>query len=43
MLELGLELEGQIKMKRCVFSRFLEMGKDSAAGIELGRSPDGNS
>ncbi len=33
-----LELEGQIKMKRCVFSRFLKMAKDSAAGIELGRS-----
>ncbi len=30
-------LEGQIKMKRCVFSRFLEMDKDSAALIELGR------
>ncbi len=28
-----LELEGQIKMKRCVFSRFLKMGKDSAAGL----------
>ncbi len=32
-----LELEGQIKMERCVFSRFLKMGKDSAARIELGR------
>ncbi len=31
-----LELEDQIK--RCVFSRFLKMGKDSAARIELGRS-----
>ncbi len=30
-----LELEGQIKW---VFSRFLKMGKDSAARIELGRS-----
>ncbi len=30
-----LELEGQIKMKRCVFSRFLKMGKDSAAGTEF--------
>ncbi len=30
-----LELEGQIKT--CVFSRFLKMGKDSAAWIELGR------
>ncbi len=28
-----LELEGQIKMKRCVFSRFLKMEKDSAAGL----------
>ncbi len=35
-----LELEGQIKMKEMCF---LKMGKDSAAGIELGRSPDGNS
>ncbi len=39
-----LELEGQIKMEcvflagRCVFSRFLEMAKDSAARIELGKS-----
>ncbi len=33
-----LELEGQIKMERCVFSRFLKMAKDSAARIELGRS-----
>ncbi len=33
-----LELEGQIKMERCVFSRFLKMGKDSAARIEIGRS-----
>ncbi len=33
-----LELEGQIKRKRCVFSRFLKMAKDSAARIELGRS-----
>ncbi len=39
-----LELEGQIKMKRCVFSRFLKMGKDSAAGIEFEViPPDGNS
>ncbi len=30
-----LELEAQRKMKRCVFSRFLEMCKDSAAGIEF--------
>ncbi len=34
-----LELEGQIKMEENdVFSRFLKMGKDSAARIELGRS-----
>ncbi len=33
-----LELEGQIKMEEMCFSRFLKMGKDSAAGIELGRS-----
>ncbi len=33
-----LELEGQIKMKEMCFSRFLKMGKDSAARIELGRS-----
>ncbi len=33
-----LELEGQIKMEEMCFSRFLKMGKDSAALIELGRS-----
>ncbi len=33
-----LELEGQIKMEEMCFSRFLKMGKDSAARIELGRS-----
>ncbi len=34
-----LELEGQIKcFCKCVFSRFLKMGKDSDARIELGRS-----
>ncbi len=33
-----LELEGQIKMEEMCFSRFLKMGKDSAAWIELGRS-----
>ncbi len=33
-----LELEGQINMEDMRFSRFLKMGKDSAAGIELGRS-----
>ncbi len=33
-----LELEGQIKMEEMCFSRFFKMGKDSAAGIELGRS-----
>ncbi len=33
-----LELEGQIKMDEMCFSRFLKMGKDSAARIELGRS-----
>ncbi len=33
-----LEFEGQIRWKRCVFSRFLKMVKDSAAGIELSRS-----
>ncbi len=34
-----LELEGRIKMEEnYVFSRFLKMGKDSAARIELGRS-----
>ncbi len=32
-----LELEGQINTKRRVFSRFLKMDKDSAAGIELVR------
>jgi len=38
-----LELEGQIKMEEMFFSLFLKMGKDSAARIELGRSPGGNS
>ncbi len=33
-----LELEGQIKMEETCFSRFLKMGKDSAARIELDRS-----
>ncbi len=33
-----LELEGQIKMEEMCFSRFLKMAKNSAAGIELGRS-----
>ncbi len=33
-----LELEGQIKMEEMCFSRFLKMGKDSAARIEIGRS-----
>ncbi len=33
-----LELEGQIKMEEMCFYPFLEDGKDSAAGIELGRS-----
>ncbi len=33
-----LELEGQIKMEEMCFSRFLKMGKDSAARIELGWS-----
>ncbi len=33
-----LELEGQIKMEEIFFSRFMKMGKDSAARIELGRS-----
>ncbi len=33
-----LELKGQIKMEEMCFSRFLKMGKDSAARIELGRS-----
>jgi len=33
-----LELEGQKKMEEMCFSRFLKMGKDSAARIELGRS-----
>ncbi len=33
-----LELESQIKMKRCVFIRFLKMAMDSAAQIELSRS-----
>ncbi len=33
-----LELEGHKRWKRCVFSCFLKMGKDSAARIELGRS-----
>ncbi len=33
-----LQLEGQIKMGEMCFSRFLKMGKDSAAWIELGRS-----
>ncbi len=35
-----LELEGEIKMEEMlsVFSCFLKMAKDSAAGIELGRS-----
>ncbi len=32
-----LELEGQIQMEEMCFSRFLKMGKDSAARIELGR------
>ncbi len=32
-----LELEGQIKMEEMCFSRFLKMGKDSAAWIELGQ------
>ncbi len=32
-----LELKGQIKMEEMCFSRFL-MSKDSASGIELGRS-----
>ncbi len=30
-----LELEGQVKMEEMCFSRFLKMGKDSAAGIEF--------
>ncbi len=33
-----LELEGQIKIEEMCFYPFLEDGKDSAAGIELGRS-----
>ncbi len=33
-----LELEGQIKMEEMFFIHFLKMAKDSAAGIELGRS-----
>ncbi len=33
-----LELEGQIKIEEMCFSRFLKMGKDSAAWTELGRS-----
>ncbi len=33
-----LELEGQIKIEEMCFYLFLEDGKDSAAGIELGRS-----
>ncbi len=33
-----LELESQIKMEEICFCRFLKMGKDSAARIELGRS-----
>ncbi len=31
-------LEGQVKRKICVFSRFFRMAKDSSAWIELGRS-----
>ncbi len=38
-----LELEGQIKMEEMCFSCFLKMDKDSAAQIELGSSPGGNS
>ncbi len=38
-----LKFEGQIKMEEMCFQPFLEDGKDSAAGIELRRSPDGNS
>ncbi len=30
--------EMERRWKRCVFSHFLKMGKDSAAQIELGRS-----
>ncbi len=34
-----LELEGQTKMEEmCFLERFMKMGKDSAARIELGRS-----
>ncbi len=33
-------LEGQIKMEEMCF---VKLGKDSAARIELGRLPDGNS
>ncbi len=38
-------LDGHVQMEEVCFSRFLKMGKDSAAGTELGRSspPDGNS
>ncbi len=29
----GIELEGQIKMKRCVFSRFLKMVRIQLLGL----------
>ncbi len=33
-----LVLVGQVLAKRCVFRCFLKMAKDSAVGIEIGRS-----